>query len=136
MDFPDLKQAVIRLQKRWQADKVLIEDAGSGKSLWQELRATGSFMPLMMSVTKSKEERFTGCLAEVEAGRFVLPEVSPWIEQFRAELRAFPSGRHDDQVDSFSQFAGWQLRDWRWVLTERDATGRARRLVRDRKRPF
>jgi predicted phage terminase large subunit-like protein len=136
MDFPDLKQAVIRLHKRWQADKVLIEDAGSGKSLWQEFRATGTFRPLMMPVTHSKEERFTGCLAEVEAGRFVLPEVAPWIDQFRAELRAFPAGRHDDQVDSFSQFAGWQLRDWRWVITERDSTGRARRLVRERTRPF
>ena len=27
-----------------------------------------------------------------------------WLEDFRAELMQFPNGRHDDQVDSLSQF--------------------------------
>jgi hypothetical protein len=35
LDFPDLKRAVIRLQGRWKADAVVVEDAGSGMSLWQ-----------------------------------------------------------------------------------------------------
>lgn len=136
LDFPDLKRAVIRLQHRWRADAVLIEDAGSGKSLWQELRASGPFSPKMIRPITSKEELFNGCLAEVEAGHLLLPAEAPWLAAFRSELKAFPSGRHDDQADSFSQFVNYQLRNWKWLLTEYGRNGRAQRIVRHRKRPW
>ena len=29
------------------------------------------------------------------------------IIEFELEVKAFPGGRHDDQVDSMSQFLGW-----------------------------
>jgi len=35
---------------------------------------------------------------------------------FRAELKAFPHGKHDDQVDRFSQFVKYQLANWSWLL--------------------
>lgn len=136
IDFPNLKRAAIRLHRRWAADKVLIEDACSGKSLWQELRATGPFRPVMMRPATSKEERFAGCLAEVEAGQFVLPVQAPWLAEFRKELKAFPSGKHDDQADSFSQFVGYQLNHWRWIITDRGPDGRAHGINRNRKRPW
>jgi predicted phage terminase large subunit-like protein len=119
LDFPDLKRAVIQFEARWGADQVLIEDACSGKSLWQELRATSTFVPIMIKPDRSKEERFTGCLAEVEAGNILLPIEAPWLDLFRGELKAFPAVRHDDQVDSFSQFVNWQVGRWRWVLNGR-----------------
>ena len=136
LDFPDLKRAVIRLERQWAADHVIIEDACSGKSLWQELKTTGPFRPVMRRPATSKEERFTGCLAEVEAGNFLLPVEAPWLAAFRAELKSFPSGKHDDQVDSFSQFVGYQLQKWRSILTERAANGRIVRPYRGRKRPY
>ncbi len=136
LDFPELKRAVLRLQRNWDADKVVIEDAVSGKSLWQELRATGPFRPIMIRPATCKEERFAGCLAEVEAGNILLPAQAPWLAAFKSELRAFPSSRHDDQVDSFSQFIGFQLNHWRWILTERAADGRVTKSVRMRKRPW
>ena len=136
LDYPDLKRAVVRLKNRWQADKVLIEDAVSGKSLWQDLKASGSFLPVMIRPVTGKEERFAGCLGEVEAGLILLPTEAPWLDAFRAELKAFPSGRHDDQVDAFSQFVSWQLRHWKWVLTEWKGDGRPLRAVRLRRRPF
>lgn len=135
LDYPDLRRAVIRHQRQWNADKVLIEDAVSGKSLWQDLRASGPFLPTMIRPDAHKEERFAGCLGEVEAGQILLPEEAPWLDAFKSELKAFPSGRHDDQVDSFSQFVRWQLLHWKWVLTEY----RGRRPInslRMRKRPF
>lgn len=136
LDFPDLKRAVTRLQRIWSADKVLIEDAGSGKSLWQELRASATFLPVMMRPATSKEERLIGCLAEIEAGQFLLPVDAAWLDEFRKELKAFPSGKHDDQVDSLSQLIGYQLRNWRWVMTERGLDGRALRINRNKKRPW
>lgn len=136
LDFPDLKRAVIRMQRQWAADKVIIEDAVSGKSLWHELRASGPFRPIMMRPATCKEERFAGCLAEVEAGNILLPAEAPWLAAFRSELKAFPSSGHNDQVDSFSQFIGYQLNNWRWILTDYDANNRPSRLVRLSKRPW
>jgi predicted phage terminase large subunit-like protein len=127
---------VIRLRRQWSADKVIIEDAGSGKSLWQEFRTQGPFIPLMWKVATSKEERFVGSLGEIEAGIILLPNEAPWLETFRSELRAFPSGRHDDQVDSMTQFIQFQLKNWKWTLTDYDASGRARAIVRLRERPY
>lgn len=134
--YPDLKQAVIRLHRQYRADRVIIEQAGSGFSLYQDLLVSGPFKPIMIKPIASKEERFNGCLGEVEAGNIMLPDAAPWLDAFCRELRAFPNGRHDDQADSFSQFVNWQLIRWKWILTERAADGRVRTPIRIRKRPW
>ena len=134
--YPDLKRAVERLARRWKTDRVLIEDAGTGKSLWQEFRASGKLRPVMIRPVGSKEERFTGGFAEIEAGNILLPEEAPWLEAFRRELKAFPTGGHDDQVDSVSQFVEFQLKNWKWTLTEHDRNGRPLRINRERVRPW
>ena len=66
----------------------------------------------------------------------LLPVDAPWLAAFRSELKAFPSGRYDDQADSFSQFVNYQLRHWKWVMTEYGRGGRARKLIRCQKRPW
>lgn len=136
LDYPDLKRAVVRLHARWKADRVLIENACSGMSLWQEFRASRSVRPIMIRPAMSKEERFTGCLGEVEAGLILLPNDTLWIEAFRSEIRAFPYGRHDDQVDSFSQFVNYQIGQWRYILTEHTPEGRSVRPIRLNRRPW
>lgn len=136
LDYPDLKRAVIRLQRQWEADKVLIEDAGSGKSLSQDFRASGPLRPIMIRVASDKEARFIGTHAEIERGLFLLPAEAVWLDAFRSELKAFPSGRYDDQVDSLSQFINFQLRHWKGVLTPYGPDGRRTATVRSRKRPF
>ena len=45
--------------------------------------------------------------AVIEAGCVLLPESAPWLDDFLVEILAFPHGRHDDQVDSISQFLAW-----------------------------
>jgi predicted phage terminase large subunit-like protein len=123
--FPDLKRAVLRQQRAWRPDTVLIEDAGSGISLWQEFRSSGDFRPVMWRPTQSKEERLIGVTGQLEAGLCVLPREAPWLDAFRHELRAFPFGRNDDQVDSMTQFLEFHLRWSHDLLEERDpVTGR------------
>lgn len=136
LDYPDLKKAVVRLWRHWSADLVLIEDAGSGKSLWQEFRQTGPLRPYMCHPRESKEERFVGSLGEVEAGRILLPIEADWLPALRSELKAFPAGRYDDQVDSFSQFVQFQLKHWRWAETECDEDGRPIEVIRERQRSW
>jgi phage terminase large subunit-like protein len=36
-----------------------------------------------------------------------LPREADWLDSFLLELLAFPHGKHDDQVDSVSQFLAW-----------------------------
>ncbi|RIV83145.1 phage terminase large subunit [Aurantiacibacter zhengii] len=136
LDFPDLKRAVLDLRSRYRADRVIMEEAGSGFALYQDLRSTGKLRLLMIPPVSSKEERFNGCLAEVEAGHFLLPCEAPWLDDFRRELQAFPDGKYDDQTDSFSQFVLFQMKNWRWLLTERTGDGRVRTPIRLRSRPW
>ncbi len=124
LDFPDLRNAIIRLWKTWKADRVLIEKAGAGTSVAQDIRNTGLFVPILCKPALDKETRFTGCFGEIETGLILLPTTAPWLETFRKELQAFPLGKHDDQVDSLSQFINHQRTQWSWVITHYDENGR------------
>ncbi|MGJ3627157.1 phage terminase large subunit [Sphingomonas sp. MMS24-JH45] len=126
LDYPDLKQEAMRLWRQWKPDRVLIEDAGAGKSLAQDLRISGPFRPMLVRATVDKETRFTGCFGEIEGGHILLPTEAPWLDVLCKELRAFPLGKHDDQVDSVSQFINHQKNHRSWILTScNDSKGRA-----------
>ena len=45
--------------------------------------------------------------AKIEAGHVYLPADAPWLADFVAEVLGFPYARHDDQIDSLSQFLSW-----------------------------
>lgn len=53
----------------------------------------------------SKVARASAVTPEVESGNVYLPLPSalPWVADLISELRAFPTGAHDDQVDTFTQ---------------------------------
>lgn len=55
----------------------------------------------------SKVDRMVAQSAKIEAGHVHLPKEADWLAIFLHELLAFPTGRHDDQVDSVSQFLKW-----------------------------
>lgn len=61
------------------------------------------------SVFRAKLEKIKKLAAELlEAGRVLLPEQAHWKADFMRELTTFPFAKHDDQVDSVSQFLSWQ----------------------------
>ena len=39
--------------------------------------------------------------------RLSKPKEAPWLAAFLHEMLAFPNSRHDDQIDSVSQFLYW-----------------------------
>lgn len=136
LDYPDLRRAVVELWRTWKPDSVIIEKASSGHALFQDLAASGPFRPIVVQPVASKEERFNGCLAEIEGGHFLLPREAAWLDTLCAELRSFPHGKHDDQVDSLSQFVKYQQKKWAWILTEYTRDGRPRDVVRESVRPW
>jgi predicted phage terminase large subunit-like protein len=110
--YSKLLKKAVSLQTEWQADKIIVEKAGSGISLLSDLRnssvgglraETRAFTPRV-----DKEQRFEEAIAQIEDGGFAIPEEAPWLDAFKRECLAFPNARHDDQVDSLSQFIIWQ----------------------------
>lgn len=107
LEFPDLRRRVMSHAASFHAESVLIEDAGSGMHLIQELRSEGSIRPIPIRPEGDKIMRLMACSPLIEAGRMLLPESAFWLDDFMDEILAFPYGRFDDQVDSVSQFLSW-----------------------------
>jgi hypothetical protein len=63
--------------------------------------------------TTDKVMRMATASVMLESGAARLPETAPWLDDLEVELLAFPHGRHDDQVDSISQFLNW-FRNRQW----------------------
>jgi predicted phage terminase large subunit-like protein len=101
-DFPTLRRKVAELAKLHKASQVLIEDAGFGTALIQELK-TADFSVIAVKPEHDKKIRMGIQAGKFENGQALFPKEAPWLRDLEEELFAFPSGRHDDQVDSISQ---------------------------------
>src|SRR5450631_66555 len=71
----------------------------------------GMTRPIGVKPEGSKVDRMATQSAKIEAGHVHLPNSAPWLGDFLTELLSFPNGRHDDQVDSVSQFLRWLQND-------------------------
>ena len=54
-----------------------------------------------------KEDRMAAASCRIEAGQVWIPNEADWLPVLLNELLAFPAGKHDDQVNSISQFLLW-----------------------------
>ena len=106
VDFPALKRKVMDLMSVYQADNLLIEDQGAGTSLIQELRNVGA-PAIARKARDTKEARLSAATSFIEAGLMVQPEDGLWRAEFETELLGFPAAKHDDQVDTVSQYFAW-----------------------------
>lgn len=119
LDFPALKKLIIACADETPGADILIEDRASGIQLIQDLRAETAICPIAVSPESDKVTRMAVRSAKIEAGKVWLPKTAQWLADFQAEMRAFPDGAHDDQVDSVSQFLAWAARhasledDWK-----------------------
>lgn len=100
---------VVHLWCQWEADQVIVEANGIGRGLFQELSAMSRSHFLGDSVQDPKIIRFESNvhLLYADTGEAALPRSAPWLGALLAELRGFPGGRHDDQVDSVVLFLNW-----------------------------
>lgn len=110
LEFPKLKRKVIELARNFKPRQILIEKAGPGLHMIQELRANpvkGAPVPKGVQPIGDKIMRMEAQAARFESGQVHLPKAAPWLDDFLHELLAFPQSRHDDQIDSVSQFLNW-----------------------------
>jgi predicted phage terminase large subunit-like protein len=101
LQYPDLRRKIAGLVARYGAETILIEKAGPGLTLLQDLRSdlpNGMTRPIGVKPDGSKADRMAAQSAKIEAGHVHLPRHADWLDTFLLELLAFPHGRHDDQV--------------------------------------
>lgn len=110
VEYPELKLSVIEHARRLRPDVILIEDKGSGIGLIQDLKAEAEGFPVISwdPGQYDKETRMKVQSAKIETGLVLLPPEAPWLEEFKNEVRRFPNGTHDDQIDAMSQLLDWK----------------------------
>lgn len=103
MEFPELKQTAFEHYKEWEPDSLIVEAKASGAPLVFELRAMG--IPVQEYTPSKGSDKIArlNSIADIFAsGRVWVPATS-WAEELVEEVASFPSGEHDDLVDSMSQ---------------------------------
>lgn len=104
VDYPSLKRAVTGFADILKPDILLIEDKASGTGLIQDLQAEAERLPVIAYEPQGdKETRMRIQASKIEAGLVYLPREADWLGDFEQEVRQFPGGKHDDQIDSMSQ---------------------------------
>ena len=103
MEFPELKQAAFEHYKEWEPDSLIVEAKASGAPLVFELRARGiPVQEYTPSKGSDKIARLNSVADMFASGRVWVPATS-WAEELVEEVASFPSGEHDDLVDSMTQ---------------------------------
>jgi len=103
MEFPELKMTAFEEYKEWNPDNLIVEAKAAGSPLIFELRAMGipvqEFTP---SRGNDKIARLNSVADIFASGRVWVPNTQ-WAEELVEEVASFPSGEHDDLVDSMTQ---------------------------------
>ena len=109
LDYPALRRKIVALYRRYPRPTLLIEDAGSGTSLIQDLKDQ-NIRAIPIKPEGDKVVRMAAQSAKIEGGEVYLPRHAQWLDDLRTEILAFPHGLHDDQVDLISQALSWMSR--------------------------
>lgn len=115
LEYPQLKQAIQTQAAMYGVPPaaILIEDKASGQQLIQELRLSTQLPIIPVKALPQKDRKLiaaAACAYPIEAGLVTVPEnkeKTPWWLDFEHEMLFFPNGKHDDQIDSLSQFINW-----------------------------
>jgi predicted phage terminase large subunit-like protein len=100
--YPDLKARAISQARKHRPNKILVEEAGLGRTLIKELRAAG--LPAVGVIPDSdKWTRVSVQLEKFVNRQVFFPRKAPWLSDLENEIFAFPNGRYDDQVDALIQ---------------------------------
>ena len=76
-------------------------------ALGLQMSLKGHFLSLepLPARRADKVERSMPLQAMLNAGIVCAPEAAPWLQALEAEMRGFPRGSHDDQIDAMSDLA-------------------------------
>jgi predicted phage terminase large subunit-like protein len=119
--FETLKRKIMDLKKRYHPSTLLIEESPISLGLMQSLREQS----INVTPYKPDTDKRSRLIAQTDlfaGGSVRFPQRAAWLEEFVAELLAFP-GRHDDQVDALTQGLAWGRRNWGHKVITRPLLG-------------
>ncbi len=104
VEFPQLKELVLKEYKLWKPDSFIIEKKSNGAPLAQEMRRMGlpiqEYTPVRgNAVTPNTKFVRVNAIADIFRSGFVWAPEYKWAEEVIEQCNEFPSGRHDDLVD-------------------------------------
>ena len=119
LEFPELKKRVLEQYKEWEPDGLIIEKKASGAPLIYELRAMG--IPVQEFTPTKGNDKITrlNAVSDLFASSRIWVPNTNWAEEVVEEVASFPSGDHDDYVDSVS-LALMRFRQGGYVRTTLD----------------
>jgi predicted phage terminase large subunit-like protein len=109
LQFPELKDKVRALDKRYAPQRILVEEGGTGTALEQDLRREFGRRIKLVRPVKDKVTRLYLQTEKFINGHVYFPSNAPWRGELEAELLAFPESQYDDQVDAFSQALAFKM---------------------------
>jgi predicted phage terminase large subunit-like protein len=103
MEFPKLKKTAFEFYQNWQPDAFVVEAKAAGTPLTFELRAMG--IPVSEYTPSRGNDKIArvNAVADLFASGIVWCPEKRWADEVIEEFASFPSGEHDDLVDSSTQ---------------------------------
>ena len=119
LEFPDLKRAAYDKYWEWEPDQMIIEAKAAGSPLIFELRAMG--IPVTEFTPSRGQDKIArvNAVTDLFASGVVWCPPTRWAEEVVEECASFPSGDHDDLVDSTTQ-ALLRFRQGGWIRSTMD----------------
>lgn len=110
LEYPDLLKVAGDMADRYKPHFILVENKASGQSLIQDMLRSG--LPIVkIEPTSDKITRASTASPLIESGSVHLPKEAKWLNDYISEIILFPNSKHDDRVDSTSQFLNWHYRN-------------------------
>ena len=103
MEFPELKARAYEEFNEWDVDSLIVEAKAAGSPLIFELRQMG--IPVQEFTPSKGNDKIArlNAVADIFASGHVWVPNTHWAEELVEEVASFPSGEHDDLVDSMTQ---------------------------------
>jgi len=119
LEFPDLKRAAYEKYWEFEPDQMIIEAKAAGSPLIFELRAMG--IPVTEFTPSRGQDKIArvNSVTDLFASGVVWCPPTRWADEVIEECASFPSGDHDDLVDSTTQ-ALLRFRQGGWIRTTMD----------------
>lgn len=108
LGFLETISAIRELNRKYPANKILIEDKANGPAVVECLRNEIPYLEAMMP-KGGKEDRAYACCPMFERGEvfFPNPDRHPWVQPLLGEMQSFPQSVTDDCVDAMTQALGY-----------------------------
>jgi len=105
-DYPTLREKALEKYDMHSPDTIIVEKKASGQSLIQDLRMTG--LPIFeYNPDRDKVARAYSITGLFHNGRIFAPFDKSWAQEVMEEARTFPTGSHDDYMDTVTQALIW-----------------------------